>query len=106
MLAGPSDRDVKLPVNILSSVYSGRDQITKGIEPLARWCVPKARAWVACSRYSVSMRSVGSRFMLTEYREHATPDRETQPRESLGGNRFVQDGPILSTSSRRRVGRA
>jgi hypothetical protein len=31
-----------------------------------------SRSGVACSRYSVSMRPLGSRFMLTEYREHAT----------------------------------
>ena len=35
--------------------------------------------WVACSRYSVSMRSFGSHSMLTEYREHATQVRDAYP---------------------------
>jgi hypothetical protein len=37
----------------------------------------KGRPRVACSRYSVSMKRLPSHPMLTEYREHATPDRET-----------------------------
>jgi hypothetical protein len=39
----------------------------------------EAISWVACSRYSVSMERSSSNLMLTEYRELATPDRETSP---------------------------
>src|SRR6185437_14866643 len=36
-------------------------------------------ARVACSRYSVSMGRPSGHLMLTEYREHATRDRESRP---------------------------